>query len=122
METIEIIQEVISLITGFAGLLSTGVAAYFAVANFIKNLKNKKATEIWNLIMAIADAAMKEAEASQLDGEGKKQFVMSTVKARVDAAGLDMIDFLEQLSKYIDDTIEFTNGMQKAKELKELNK
>ena len=122
MEIIEILQEVLPLITGFAGLISAGIAAYFAIANFIKNLKGKNATEIWNLIMTIADAAMKEAEASQLSGEGKKQLVIDTVRAGLEAAGLDISDFLDQLSRYIDDTIAFTKGMQKANELKELNK
>lgn len=122
MEIIKLLQEIIPLITGLVGLISTGIAAYFAIVNFIKNFKGKKATEIWNLIMTISDAAMKEAEASQLNGEGKKQLVMDTVKAGLEAAGLDITDFIDQLSKYIDDTIAFTKGMQKAKELKELNK
>ena len=122
MEIIEVLKEIIPLLTGLAGLISTGIAAYFAVVNFIKHFKDKKATEIWNLVMTIADAAMKEAEASQLNGEGKKQLVIDTVKAGLEAAGLDLTDFLDQLSKYIDDTIKFTKEMQKAKELKELNK
>ena len=90
MEIIEILKEIIPLLTGLAGLISTGIAAYFAVVNFIKHFKDKKATEIWNLVMTIADAAMKEAEASQLDGEGKKQLVIDTVKAGLEAAGLDL--------------------------------
>lgn len=122
MNAIEILQELIPLLTGLIGLISTGIAAYFAIRNFIDSFKNKKATEIWNLIMTIADAAMKEAEASQLNGEGKKQLVIDTVKAGLVAAGLDITDFVDQLSTYIDDTIEFTKAMQKAKELKELNK
>lgn len=122
MEIIEILKEIIPLLTGLAGLVSTGIAAYFAVVNLIQNFKGKKATEIWNLIMTIADAAMREAEASQLDGEGKKQLVMDTVKAGLDAAGLDIADFIDQLSKYIDETIAFTKEMQKAKELKEVTK
>lgn len=122
MEVIEIIQELLLLITGLAGLISAGIAAYFAIVNFVKNLKGKNSLEIWTLIMSIADAAMKEAEASQLDGEGKKQLVIDTVKAGLEAANLDISDFLDQLSKYIDDTIAFTKGMQKAKELKELTK
>lgn len=118
----EIAMEIISLLTGLIGLISAGVTAYFAIKTFIKSLKEKKSTEIWNLVMTIADAAMREAEASQLDGEGKKQLVIDTVKAGLDAAGLDITDFLEQLSKYIDDTIAFTKEMQRAKVLKELNK
>jgi hypothetical protein len=122
METIKLLQEIIPLLTGFVGLISACVATYAAVVNFIKNLKGKKATEIWNLVMTIADAAMKEAEASQLDGEGKKKLVIDSVKAGLAAAGIDATDFLDQLSQYIDDTIAFTKGMQKAKEIKELSK
>jgi hypothetical protein len=122
MEIIKVLQELIPLLTGLAGLVSAGIATYYAVVNFLKNVKGKKAAEIWNLVMAIADASMKEAEASQLDGEGKKQFVIDTVKAGLKAADLDIADFLDQLSDYIDDTIAFTKGMQKAKEIKKLNK
>ena len=118
----ETITEIVSLITGLIGLISAGITAYFAVKTFIQNLKDKKSAEIWNLIMTIADAAMKEAEASQLDGEGKKQLVTDAVKAGLAAAGLDIADFIDQLSKYIDDTIKFANELQKVKELKELNK
>ncbi len=118
----EMTTEIISLITGLAGLISTGIATYFAITNFIKSFKGKKDVEIWTLMMTIADAAMKEAEASQLDGESKKQLVINAVKAGADAAGLDIADFLDQLSNYIDDTIKFTKEMQKAKELKELIK
>ena len=122
MEFIEIVQEILPLITGLVGLISTGIATYFAIVNYVKELKTKKAVEIWSLIMTMADAAMKEAEASQLNGEGKKQLVIDAVKAGLLAAGLDITDFLDQLSSYIDDTIKFTKEMQRAKELKELNK
>lgn len=110
------IMEIVSLITGLLGLISAGVTAYFAVKTFIQSLKAKKANEIWSLIMVMADAAMKEAEASKLDGESKKQLVIDTVKAGLLAAGLDITDFIDQLSVYIDDTIKFINEMQKVKE------
>jgi hypothetical protein len=113
----EIAIEIISLLTGLVGLISAGVTAFFAIKTFAQSLKDKKANEIWNLIMTIADAAMKEAEASQLDGESKKQLVIDTVKVGVNAAGVDITDFLDQLNDYIDDTIAFVNGLQKAKEL-----
>ncbi len=116
------VEQIISLITGLAGLVSAGIAAYFAIKTFIQSFKDKKATEIWGLIMNMADAAMKEAEASQLNGDGKKQLVIDTVKAGLKTAGLDIADFIDQLGSYIDDTIAFANGLQKAKETKELNK
>jgi hypothetical protein len=119
---VEITTQIITLITGLAGLISAGVAAYFAIKTFVQSLKNKKATEIWSLIMTMADAAMTEAEASGKAGVDKKQMVFDSVSAGLKAAGLDISDFLDQLSSYIDDTITFANGLQKAKENKELNK
>jgi hypothetical protein len=110
----EIAIEIVALLTGLIGLVSAGISAYFAVKTFIQSFKDKKATEIWNLIMTMADAAMEEAEASQLNGEGKKQLVIDTVKAGLKAAGLDIADFIDQLSQYIDDTIAFANKMQQA--------
>lgn len=115
-------MEIISLLTGLVGLIFAGVTAFFAVKSFIQSFKDKKSTEIWELLMNIADAAMIDTEASQLDAEGKKQFVLNTAKAGLEAAGLDITDFLVRLDKYIDDTIKFTNKMQEAKKLKELNK
>lgn len=63
--------------------------------------------------MHIADAAMTEAEASMLSGEDKKKLVIDTVKAGCKAAGIEMDDFIEQLSDYIDQTISFVNKMNK---------
>ena len=119
----EMAMEIISLLTGLVGLISAGVTAFFAVKTFIQSFKDKKATEIWELVMALADIAMAEAEKNtELDADGKKQQVMNMAKAGLEAAGLDITDFLVRLDKYIDDTIKFTNKMQEAKKLKELNK
>ena len=65
------------------------------------------------MIMNMADAAMKEAEASMKDGETKKQMVMDSVKAGCKAAGVEADLFVEQLSDYIDNTIKFVNDMKK---------
>ena len=64
---------------------------------------------------------MAEAESDRRE-QDKKQLVIDTVKAGLNATGLDISNFLDQLSSYIDDTITFVNGMKKAKENKELNK
>ena len=79
--------------------------------SFIKAAKQKSATEIWNMIMAMADAAMKEAEKSTLKGADKKQMVIDMVKASCKSAGVDLDAFLDQLSAYIDSTMSFVNGM-----------
>ena len=104
---------IITLITGLVGLIGTGIGAYFAIKNWIKLVKEKNASEIWTIIMSMADAAMKEAEASQKSGEDKKQMVLDSVNAACKSAGLDVSLFLDQLNTYIDQTISFVNQMKK---------
>ena len=106
-------QGVLSLITGLIGLIGSGVGAFFAIKNFIKAAKTKSINEIWSMIMSMADAAMKEAEASQKSGEDKKQMVLDAVKSGCKAANIDIDAFIDQLSQYIDQTIDFVNKMSK---------
>lgn len=113
MDWITTANGIITLITGLVGLLGTGIGTYFAIKNWITVFKTKNAQEVWTLIMEMADAAMKEAEASMKDGETKKQMVIDSVKAGCKAAGVDADLFIEQLSDYIDNTIKFVNGMKK---------
>lgn len=108
-------QQVIALITGLIGVISAGIGAFFAIRNWIKVTKEKSAKEIWNTIVSMADAAMKEAEASGKAGADKKEMVIEAVKAGCKAAGLDIDEFLDQLSAYIDQTIGFVNDMTKDK-------
>lgn len=110
---INLTNEIIALISGLAGLIGTAIGAYFAIKNWIQVIKNKNKQEIWTMIMHIADAAMTEAEASMLSGEDKKKLVIDTVKAGCKAAGIEIDDFIEQLSDYIDQTISFVNKMNK---------
>ena len=106
-------QGVLSLITGLIGLIGSGVGAFFAIKNFIKAAKTKSMNEIWSIIMSMADAAMKEAEASQKSGEDKKQMVLDAVKSGCKAANINIDAFIGQLSQYIDQTIDFVNKMSK---------
>ena len=108
-------EQIITLITGLLGLIPTAIAAYFAIKNFIAVTKEKSSKEIWALIMSLADAAMKEAEKSLQDGETKKQMVIDSVKAGCKSAGIDLDMFIDQLSDYIDDTIDFVNCMNNKK-------
>ena len=78
-------------------------------------MKQKNAQEIWNTIMSMADTAMKEAEASGKSGADKKQMVIDSVKAGCKAAGLDVDQFLDQLSAYIDQCINFANSINQGK-------
>ena len=107
-------QQVITLIVGLCGLISAGITAYFAIKNFVKGLKDKKATEIWSLVMNMADEAIKKAEETHASGADKKAMVIEAVKAACEEANIDCTDFLDQLSSYIDSTIEFVNRMKQA--------
>ena len=99
---------------GLLGLIGTGIGAYFAIKNWIEVTKTKTSQEIWAMIMNMADAAMKEAEASMKSGEDKKKMVIDSVKAGCKAAGVDLDMFIDQLSDYIDQTITFVNGMKNS--------
>ena len=112
MDWITTANGIITLITGLLGLIGTGIGAYFALKNWVTVIKTKNSQEIWAMIMSMADAAMKEAEASMKSGEDKKKMVIDSVKAGCKAAGIDLDIFIDQLSDYIDQTITFVNGMK----------
>jgi hypothetical protein len=113
MEWITTANGIITLITGLIGLIGTGIGAYFAVKNWITVLKTKNGQEIWNLIVEMADSAMKEAERSFLSGADKKEMVLNMVKTSCKSAGINLDFFVNQLSDYIDQTISFVNDMKK---------
>ena len=113
MDTIALIKEIFLLITAFAGLVGTGIGTYFAVKGAISSAKNKTIQENWNTLMAIADAAMQKAEHS--DSSNKKDMVIGIVKEGAKAAGINIDDFLDKLSAYIDQSISFFNGMKGKK-------
>ena len=106
-------NEVLALLTGLLGLIGTGVGTYFAIKNWIANVKTKNSQEIWVMLMELADKAMEEAEQSQKSGEEKKTMVIDIVQESVKAAGLNIDQFADQLDIYIDQTIAFVNKMQK---------
>ena len=112
MEFIENAELVIALLTGLLGLVSAAFGVFFAVKARVEQVKTKNTFEIWAMIMEVADAAMEEAERSGADGVEKKAMVIDIVKASTLAAGIDITDFLDQLSLYIDQTIAFFNKMQ----------
>ena len=114
-EIISSMNEWVLFLGGLLSLISAACGVFFAVKNWIAALKTKQNTELWALIMAIADGAMQEAEASKASGEDKKSMVINAVKAAAEAAGLDISDFLTQLDLYIDQTIDFVNKMKNAK-------
>lgn len=109
------VNGLLSLIAGLVGLIGTGIGAFFAIRNWVKALKEKNAKEIWEMIINMADAAMKEAEKSGKTGADKKAQVIEAVKAGCKAAGVNLDEFLDQLSAYIDTTISFVNDMATKK-------
>lgn len=113
MEWITTANGILTLITGFMGLIGTALGAYFAIRNGIKVLKTKNGQEIWNLIVEMTDSAMKEAERSFLSGADKKAMVLNMVKTSCKSAGINLDFFVNQLSDYIDQTISFVNDMKK---------
>ena len=114
MDWITTVNGLIALITGLCGLIGTGIGAFFAIKNWIKATKEKSASEIWAMIMAMADAGIKEAEASGKSGKAKKQMVIDIVKASCKGAGINLDLFLDQLNDYIDQTIKFVNDMSEV--------
>ncbi len=107
-------NAVVVLITGLFGLVSAGVGAFFAIKNFIKLAKEKSAKEIWAMIVNMADAAMQKAEKEITSGADKKKAVIEAVKEGCKAEGLNIDAFIDQLSAYIDQCIEFHNNMNEA--------
>jgi hypothetical protein len=103
---------ILVLLTGLIGLIGTSISTFFAIRNWVKALKEKTSKEQWELIMEMADAAMTEAEASHASSETKKQMVIDTLTAATKAAGIDIQNFAQQLSLYIDQTIKFVNKMK----------
>lgn len=116
MDWITTVNGLIALLSGLFGLIGTGVATFFAIKGWIKATKEKTAKERWDMIMAMADAAMKEFEHSTLAGVEKKQAVINSVKASAKAAGLNIDPFVDQLGAYIDSCIEWYNGMNNKKD------
>lgn len=109
------IDGIITVATSLVGFLGTAISIFFAVKNWIALNKEKTSKEVWTMLMEVADAAMKEAEASSLRGSDKKTLAMDTIKASALEAGLEISSFIEPLSEYIDQTISFVNDFKAKK-------
>ena len=82
-------------------------------------MKNKN----WSKIKEIALVAMKEAEASGKKGSEKQQMVIDAVVACCKEAEIEISEEdLKNLAKYIDETIEWFNSMNKSSKKKETTK
>jgi lipopolysaccharide export LptBFGC system permease protein LptF len=106
-------NSILVLLTGLLGLIGTGAGVFFAIKNWVANIKTKNSQEIWFMLMEMADAAMTEAEQSKASGEDKKTMVIDIIQASAKASNLNIDEFADQLDLYIDQTIAFVNKMQK---------
>jgi len=113
MDWINTAYGLVTLIGAIIGLIGTGVGTFFSIKNWIAKNKEKTFNEKLAMLKSVADAAMKEAEASGKSGVDKKTMVMNVVKESCKAADLDVDLFINQLSDYIDNSIKWFNGMNK---------
>lgn len=114
MDWITTANGLIALITGLVGLITTGVTAYFAIKAWVKATKDKSAQDLWGMIQEVAKTAIDEVEHSDITGsENKKDAAMEIVKKSCKAAGLEIDNFIDQLSEYIDNCVKFYNDMRK---------
>lgn len=115
---------------GWAGLLVFVVGFIAAIAALIPTVIKlvKKGAELmkdknWSKIKDIALAAMKEAEASGKKGSEKQQMVIDAVVAGCKEAEIEISEEdLKNLAKYIDETIEWFNSMNKSSKKEETPK
>jgi len=111
--SVEQITELVALITGLISLIGAAVTAIVSIKKVIKANKGKSVKEIWQLVMKLADAAMLEAEKTELKGAAKKDKAIAMTNAAALEAGIDISPFTEQLSAYIDNSIKFVNSFNK---------
>lgn len=109
---LDMTQQVIAIITALAGLIGTGVSAFFAIKTLIKARKEKTLKENWEFIRTIALSAMSKAEESGKQGKEKKEMAIDAVKEACKVAGIDLDAFIDQLVAFIDQSIEFANTIK----------
>ena len=105
------LQQIIVLLVGLAGLISAGIGIYVAVKERAKRFAAMTKEEQWKTLMSIADKVMQQVQKSKEAGATKKQMALSLIKTTAKASGINVDDFAEQLSAYIDDTKAFVKGM-----------
>lgn len=110
----EIMMQVIALLTGLVGLIEAAIMTWQAIKNRIAQEKAKTAAEQWNTIQTFADAVIKETEHSGVTGsQSKLDYAVEKVTNGCKAIGLNIAPFTEQLIAYINDTVKFVNEFNK---------
>lgn len=115
MEWLETANGLIGLISGLCGLIGAGVSIFFMIKALISNMRTKTKEQNWAFIMEVADSAMKSVEKSQKEGKDKKEMVIQAVNDACKTAGIELNGFIEQLSAYIDQCIDFANSISGKK-------
>ena len=118
--TVEGWVNLIVFIAGFVGAVAVLIPTVIKLCEKGAELmKNKN----WSKIEDIALAAMKEAEASGKKGSEKQQMVIDAVVAGCKEAEIEISEEdLKNLAKYIDETIEWFNNMNKSSKKEETPK
>ena len=118
--TVEGWVNLIVFIAGFVGAVAVLIPTVIKLCEKGAELmKNKN----WSKIKEIALAAMKEAEASGKKGSEKQQMVIDAVVAGCKEAEIEISEEdLKNLAKYIDETIEWFNSMNKSSKKEETPK
>ena len=100
----------LGLIGSIAALIPTAIKLFKALKEIVKN-KN------WQKILELADNAMELAEITSLHGSDKRDLVINTVRKGCSELDIELNEELvENLIKYIDDSIQWLNRMHNSKE------
>lgn len=95
---------IITGVTLLGSLIGVGIKLYSAIKLIAKN-------KDWKKIISIADAAMKQAEASGKAGDEKLKMAIKIIETTCEQLGIQ-VD-IDEIVKYIKDTIDFVNDMKK---------
>lgn len=104
-------QEILGLISAIVSIIPTVVSVVLLVINIIKN-KN------WNMIMDIADAAMRKVEEysrehPEMSSDEKLDMALEAVEAGLEVAGIKLDKaLLERIIAYIKQSISWFNEMK----------
>ena len=100
----------LGLIGSIAALIPTAIKLFKALKEIVKN-KN------WQKILELADNAMELAEITSLHGSDKRDLVINTVRKGCSELDIELNEELvENLIKYIDESIRWLNRMNNSKE------
>jgi len=104
-------QEILGLISAIVSIIPTVVSVVVLIINIIKN-KN------WNMVMDIADAAMRKVEEYSREHPGmssdeKLDMALEAIKAGLEVAGIKLDKaLLERIIAYIKQSISWFNEMK----------